>query len=373
MIRRALPWLIATAVLAPASAPARPVEWGAGYTADALGVVDGGVVRDAALMARADVWADIDGAILDAPGLTIHIDVMATHGPDFSGKAVGDFQTVSNVQAETRPHVYEAWAQWRASPAFALKAGQIDLNSEFDVQEIGSLFLNSAHGIGPDFSQSGLNGPSIFPMTASALVALIGREKGVQARFGVFDAVAGAHHDPRLPAVRLPGTTGALLVGEVEVPVGSAQVQLGAWTYTTRFDAIVPGMPRARSQGAYALVEGPLHGALSGWARVGLADARANPVAASLSGGLALDVKDLRFGLAFAQARAGGPLRRTLFPAGRARHAETAIELTMAHNLAGWISVQPDVQYIVHPGWDPGLRNALVMGLRVALAWPPAG
>lgn len=372
MIRRALSLLPAAIALSAAQASARPVEWGASYIADALGVVDGGADRDTALMARADAWADIDGATFDAPDVSFHIDVMATHGPDFSGKAVGDFQTVSNVQAETRPHVYEAWAQWRVTPGLALKAGQIDLNGEFDVQEIGSLFLNSAHGIGPDFSQSGRNGPSIFPMTATALVALIGRDDGVKTRVGVFDALAGARHDPRLPAVRLPGTTGALLVGEIEVPLGAGQLQVGAWTYTSRFDAIAPGKSRARSQGAYALVEGPLHGALSGWVRVGLADARTNPVAVALGGGLALDIRDARVGLAIAQVRAGGPLRRTLLPAGHARRAETAIELTVAHNLANWISVQPDVQYVVHPGWDPALRNALVAGLRLALTWPPA-
>ena len=48
----------------------------------------------------------------------------------------------------------------------SILAGLYDLNSEFDVIENAGLFLNSSHGIGADFAQSGENGPSIFPSTS---------------------------------------------------------------------------------------------------------------------------------------------------------------------------------------------------------------
>ena len=44
--------------------------------------------------------------------------------------------------------------------------GRYDLNSEFYRLQSASLFLNSSFGIGPEFSQSGLEGPSIFPNTS---------------------------------------------------------------------------------------------------------------------------------------------------------------------------------------------------------------
>jgi porin len=50
-----------------------------------------------------------------------------------------------------------------------VKIGLYDLNSEFDVIEAAALFLNPSHGIGPDFAQSGRNGPSIFPVTSLAI------------------------------------------------------------------------------------------------------------------------------------------------------------------------------------------------------------
>ena len=62
---------------------------------------------------------------------------------------------------------------------------------------------------------------------------------------------------PRRTVFRVPGARGALLVAEVERAIGDrAEVQLGAWRYTERFDALDPDSPRAISQGAYALVEG---------------------------------------------------------------------------------------------------------------------
>jgi porin len=39
-----------------------------------------------------------------------------------------------------------------------------------------------------------------------------------------------------------------------------------------------------------------------------------------------------------------------------------------------WLTLQPDLQYIVNPGLEPALRDAMVLGLRFELAgsWPMA-
>jgi porin len=36
--------------------------------------------------------------------------------------------------------------------------------------------------------------------------------------------------------------------------------------------------------------------------------------------------------------------------------------------LTGWLTVQPSLHYIVNPGADPVIRNALAVGLRTELA-----
>lgn len=345
------------------------VEFGATYTGDILAAASGSPDGGTDMVGRADAWIDFEGAPAGIESLSAHVDLMAVHGPDFSGRRVGAYQTISSLEADTLPHVYEAWVQWRASPIIAAKAGLMDLNAEFDIQNTGAIFVNSTFGIGPDISQSGLAGPSIFPMTASALVVRLqhGR-KGLA--FGVFDALAGARHDPRRVAVRLPGTTGALLIAEARLPVGPWLLQFGGWHYTTRFDALHPGARPAVSRGAYGMLEGAITRKIAGWIRAGVADARANPVTSYVGGGAVATFGAWRIGLAGAHARLGRAARETILAPRFARSGETVLELTAQRPVAPWLNIQPDLQYVIHPGWDHRLRNALVVGLRFSIAIP---
>lgn len=75
-------------------------------------------------------------------------------------------------------------------------------------------------------------------------------------------------------------------------------------------------------------------------------------------------------GIALAMARNGSHFidlqRRTGQPAGK---AETTIELAYLAQLAPWLHIQPDVQYVFNPNTDPRVPNALVGLLRVELAF----
>jgi porin len=356
------------AVISPVAAEP-VVKLGASYTGDLLGAVAGSDAQGFDLVGRADAWADFDAPQLGLPNLSGHLDLMAVHGPDFSGRRVGAYQVISSIEADTVPHVYEAWAQWKSPSGFSAKAGLIDLNAEFDVQATGTLFVNSAFGIGPDISQSGLAGPSIFPMPSTA--AIVRAEHGRTAvAFGVFDALAGARHDPRKLAVRWPGTTGALLIAEAKVPVGSWALQFGGWHYTTRFDALDAARPPASSQGIYGMVEGAIARGVSVWLRIGAADSRANPIGSYAGGGAVAIVNGWRLGVAAGHARLGSAARRNLYVGGHAARAETVVELTAQRAITNWLQIQPDLQYVVHPGWNPAADNVLVAGLRFSLALP---
>ncbi|WP_408590151.1 carbohydrate porin [Novosphingobium sp.] len=366
--RHLIPLLLLLAVPGKADAES-PVHAGAAYIVDLLGVVDGGRQRGHAAEGRADAWIDVDGTALGMEGVTVHIDAMAIHGPDFSGAKANTYQVLSNVEAGTFAHLNEAWAEWQATPGLAVKAGLIDLNSEFDVTETASLFLNSAHGIGPEFSQSGANGPSIFPRTATAVIVR-GQSGRKNLRLGVFDALAGSRAEPLRAALRLPGTTGALLVAEAELPLGKGQVQFGGWHYTNHFDAVTEGGAPAVSQGAYAMVEGPVTHAIAAWLRVGVADQRANPIASYVGLGLTTEQMGWTFGAALARAALSRPARDAAGDDPALRKAETVFEFTAARAVRPYLLLQPDVQYVVHPSWDATVPNAFVAGLRIKLSWP---
>jgi porin len=49
--------------------------------------------------------------------------------------------------------------------------------------------------------------------------------------------------------------------------------------------------------------------------------------------------------------------------------AETAIELSYLAQVAAWLALQPDVQYVIHPNTDPRLHNAAVAQLRFEMTF----
>jgi porin len=181
--------------------------------------------------------------------------MIAVHGPVFpivGGRCARDQQ---HPGTEPPPSLRSlgALAGKRPAPlAIATKIGLIDVNTEFDVQSVGALFVHASHGTGAELAQSGPNGPGIFPMAMSGALVTASTAGKLTVRLGAFDAQAGSVSNDRMPAFRLPGTTGALLIGEVEVPLGQGELQLGVWRYTRAMPRVDDDTRNARSHGAYA-------------------------------------------------------------------------------------------------------------------------
>ncbi len=78
----------------------------------------------------------------------------------------------------------------------------------------GGLFLNSSHGIGPDFSSSGITGPSFFPLISVAVRLKINPVKGALLKFALLDAIPSNPDNTSGTTVYLRESEGALLVSE---------------------------------------------------------------------------------------------------------------------------------------------------------------
>jgi porin len=372
--------MLAAAALAAAPAAAeeteRPVKIGATYTTDALANVSGGLRRDTAWLGRADATLEAKGELLGLDGATFFFDLIYTHGPDFSGKTVGDAQVVSNVQGDGVLRPYEAWIDLPFGSGLSGKAGLIDLNTEFDVQTVGAFFTASSHGIGIDFSQSGANGPSIFPVTSAAAMLKYDGARAT-ARLGLFNAVSGDPDRPTHFRLTHPGRDGSLLVAEGDVRIGARlAAQAGAWGYTSAQPVIdAPNQLSTGSKGAYAQLEwlaaeqaqGPQ---LQAWGRVGTADGTTNRVTAYVGGGATYGTDRSRIGFAVAHARQSGRAER-YFAAqeGPQRRAETSLELGYAIAASDWLTVQPVAHYVINPGWRRDVGDALVGGVRLSFAF----
>jgi porin len=49
--------------------------------------------------------------------------------------------------------------------------------------------------------------------------------------------------------------------------------------------------------------------------------------------------------------------------------AEVAIELSYRAQITPWLALQPDLQYIVNPGFDGSVDDALAIGVRAEIAF----
>lgn len=359
-----------------------PVTVSAVYTADIRGNVDGGVKRGTRYLDNLDLQVAIDAdRLVGWRGARMFVYGIYDNGVSIS-RLVGDIQTISNIETKVpAARLFEAWVEQDVGRNGSIKAGLYNLNSEFDTTQSGGLFLISSHGIGSDISQTGRGGPSIFPVTSLAVRGELKLGEHWLGRVAVLDGVPGDPNRPKRTAIKLSRQDGALIIGEVNYLRGGTKAAIGAWGYTARFDPLLPSAASGRgNKGVYVFAEHRLTGTraddaagLAGWLRFGVADTRYNPIASYLGGGLVYTGvtagrADDQIGLSFASANLGDRYRRSQALAGDPTgNREVVIEAVYNAVLAPWLSVQPDVQYVVNPGGSSDLADVLVIGLRIKI------
>jgi porin len=320
---------------------------------------------------KLQIVADLDGDAAGLPGWTARLQYFRTNGESLSGGRIGDIQTASNIEALSADRLIEAWVERQVGDTGAVRVGLMDLNADFDSIRPAGLFLNSSHGIAPDLSRTGLNGPSIFPVSSLGVHARWAPSPSLTLRGAVFDGVPGdLDHPKAFAAVHLRSSEGALVVGQADLALaGDAQLSFGAWTYTARFDRIDrPGQRQQGWAGVYGYLEGPLPEVprARGWLRVGVSDPSVALVADYLGAGVVFDGtvpgRPLdQLGFAVARAGLGAPLRRR----DRLPAAETTFEATYRFKVNKHVALQPDVEYVRHPASQPSLPDALAFALRI--------
>ncbi|WP_293898872.1 carbohydrate porin [Phenylobacterium sp.] len=389
----AIPLAVALAVAASAGAeerkpkpPPPPVTVKIKDTLDIWRNVRGGVAVGYTSLNKLQISATADGDAFGLPGFTAHAHVFTTNGESLSGSRTGDIQTASNIEALSVTRLFEAWAEQtfgqEGAGGVAVRAGLMDLNETFDSIGTAGIFINSSHGIAPDLSRSGPNGPSIFPVTAAGLQFGWTPSAALSVHAAVFDGVPGDPDHPRaFAAVHLSRRDGALLIAQADYRFATdSQASIGVWSYTAASNTYADPRRRLTAHpGVYAFAEGPvpLPGQPRAWVRAGIADDRVQAVSGYLGGGvvwtgLLTGRGQDQFGIAVAHAVIGAEARRRLdLP-----RAETTWEVTYSYRLNDTIHLQPDVQYIVHPALAPHLPDALAVGLRVVAdlklpSWSP--
>jgi porin len=356
-------------------------------TTDFLYNTRGGVKRGGAVLGNFDLTFEVDTAKAGwwENGTFFFCFLGNSNSGDPMTEITGDLQTASNIEADEAFKLYEAWYEHRFfNDRLSLLAGLYDLNSEFAVLEYGSLFINSSFGISPEISQTG---PSIFPTTSLAARLKIQPTDRSYVMAAVFDGVPGDPDDPPNTAIILKkkdGIFGVLEAGLFQGAPGLAdycKLAAGGWVHTADVENF-DGRPHDDNRGFYLIGEKTIYAetddgqGLGAFIQLGFADERWNRIGSYWGAGLNYtglipgrncDVA----GLAAGSARNGDRFMEF----GRdvegveVEHTETAIELTYRAEIRPWLYLQPDVQYIIHPGMDPSLDNALQVGVRMEVVF----
>ncbi len=152
------------------------------------------------------------------------------------------------------------------------------------------------------------------------------------------------------------------------------KVAAGLWAHTATFED-PSGETKDRNGGGYLLAEKRLYSesdeqGLGGFAKLGFARESVNPLLGAVEVGLSYtgaipnrDEDVLSFGVA--HARLSDEFRDAT---PESREHETAAELNYRAEIVDWLSVTPDVQWIINPGATAAVDHALALGVRVELA-----
>jgi porin len=356
-----------------------PMLLQATYTGEVIGNASGGLRRGTRYLDNFDLVFEADmEALVGWNGAQVHVYGLYNNGHSISD-LVGDTQAVSNIETGTSAlRLYEAWVDQKIGEHVSLRAGLYDLNSEFDALDAAGLFVSSPHGIGTDFAQSGQNGPSIFPSTSLAARLAVTPAEGWTVRAAVLDGVPGDPAHPGRTTVKLGNGDGALLVGEVEAPLGGGKLLLGHWRYTADFDRNDGNGAGEGNVGTYIRAELPLversGRTVDGFVRLGTASGRYNMFDRFASGGLKFSGwvpgrEEDEFGIAFAAAFTSDSWRAAMGAAA----SEVAVEVTYRAQVAPWLAVQPNIHYIRQPSADRAIADALVIGLRAEASFSLLG
>ncbi|MCA9293345.1 MAG: carbohydrate porin [Phycisphaerales bacterium] len=359
---------------------ARPMLEDSGLTIDCayigewMGVLDGGVRRKGSVRGLLDVNATLDlDAAFGWEGAQVFADFYWIDGNSLSADA-GDFQGVSNIEADNRTQLSELWfEQVLFEGQLRIKVGKIEGNAEFGFVEAAGDFLNSSAGFSPTIVAM-----TTYPDPATGVVVSWNATDRVSITGGVFDgagAVDGVTTGDLGPATFFSDdqSDDYAWMGEVNVGWDGGRAGVGVWHHTGDFARFDGSGDESGTTGFYALGEHRVWSAddedergVDVFGQFGWADEDVSEVSWHLAAGAAwmgpFDSRpDDATGVYVSRAALSGPAGFD--------DDETTIELFYKVQLTPAVSVKPDLQFVFNPGGDSTVDDAVVGGVRVEIAF----
>ena len=402
-------------------------------TDEVLGNLAGGIRRGATYEGLTTLTVQLDTLkAFGWAGGTFNISGLQIRGRNLSQYYLDNLQTASGIEADDTTRLWEIWYDQAFLDNKAdVKIGQQSLDQEFIISQGSSLFINTMMGWPLVPSVDMYAGGPAYPLSSLGVRLRVQPGGGFTVLGGVFqDNPPGGqfNNDSQLLGTTEWGgnfnlRTGALFIAELQYALNQPSTgqmarpgqqsglpgtyKLGFWYDTApfpspRFDNTGLSLANPNSDGVpvtllhnwsiYGVMDqvvwqpDPLAARAVGvFARLMGAPGDRNLIDFSANGGVTLkaplpgrdsDTFGVGFGFAKLSGAAVGLSQDTGFytqnPSYPVRSSETFIEITYQAQVAPWLQVQPDFQYVFNPGGgipNPNnptqrLGNELILGVR---------
>lgn len=401
-------------------------KFAATYIGEVLGNASGGVKQGAIYEGRLNLALDVDlEKLAGLNKLTFHANMFQIHGDGLSRENLQNFFVVSGIEALPSTRLYEAYfeKQW-GEKKVSLKLGQLAADSEFFNTKYTDVFTNSSMGWPAITSLDLPSGGPSPPLAAMGARLLVNVTEQLSVLGGIFDGdqAGPGQGDPQQRnryGVNFRVNDPPLLLGQIQYawnnkkgdPNLAGQIKFGGWRHLgsfadQRFASNGVSLAAPTSRGEPMLLSGDI----GGWAvfeqqiyrvphsddrgigifvRASGAPADRNLIDLYADGGIELVGLDERrpddkFGIAAGYAHVSkraqaldADYRALAAPDWPVRSFEGLLTAVYQYQIRDGWTVQPNFQYIIHPGGGAALPsgplagkalgNASVFGLRTTL------
>jgi porin len=347
------------------------------YTAEVFRNAHGGLRTPGSSRYRGDLslYLTLDTRTVGLwSGGTFFVHLQQQHGDGITEDYVGDFQVLSNIDADDFTQVSEAWYRHEFLDDRAwMKLGKQDATAEFAAPEHGGEFVHSSPGYSPTIPMITYPDPDwglalgvrAFDWLSLNAGIYQGRPDGGRSIGGTLQTLRG----PMLmlePALHysMGSRKGALRVGGWwngdhfdRLQSGNAdpgrESESYGW-YLTWDQQLWPPGPGGDEKGAAVSVQ-------YGWAPEDRSEAH-QYLGAGLEWTGAFHTRD--------DDVFGFGVFRVMFSdeAAFAKRSETALEFFYKAQLFPWLSLKADIQYIINPGGSSN-KSALPVGVRMQISF----
>ena len=400
------------------------VEFFGGYTVEVWGNTTGGLKQGAVYTGLLDFGVNLDfEKLVGWEGASFSTTWLWLSGRDASEDLAGNFLTVSNIAGFNTLRMFEMWFQQELFDGkLSIRFGQLAADSEFVISDYGSFFLNGTFGWGPFLYTNLPEGGPGYPMGTLGVRVAYNPWEWLTVQSAVFQGNPFAQ-DVNRHGFRwdLDSSNGYTWLNEFQFRWNQdndalpGQAKFGAWFQTAQFadpyydedgiplaDADSSGNPLLRewNYGFYWIVDQMLYRESSPASTTYDKDGKAvatktEPSSQGLGwfGRIAFEPQDRnflgfyfdtglvytgliptrdedRFGVGFAYAQLTKGARRLLQDEGSTGvGAEMALEVSYEAVLTPWMTIQPDVQFIINPGGTQDLNSAFLVGGRLSVVF----